>query len=206
MTDFSDDLISESIEQLMRLLSMRLSTGNAYSEYELLCWLQQPEQNVFAEDALADSVSLFRCHFLLMHALYCLRERWLLEQRARLEISALRIQCHPFHTCEHQQLAMPDPLAQYYLNLDELRIERSDIEALLHSFWQRFIQPVGDNTADLAILGLTQGVTLEEIRLQYRKLAMRHHPDRGGNADDFRTLQAAYLRLKERHHLKIYSQ
>ena len=34
--------------------------------------------------------------------------------------------------------------------------------------------------------------TAEELKKQYRKLAMQHHPDLGGNEDDMKEINAEY--------------
>ena len=39
--------------------------------------------------------------------------------------------------------------------------------------------------------------TLEELKSEYRKLAMIHHPDRGGKTNDFQDLQNEYEKLFE---------
>jgi len=41
-------------------------------------------------------------------------------------------------------------------------------------------------------LGLPAGATEEEIRAAYRRLARATHPDAGGNAEDFKKIQAWY--------------
>lgn len=41
-------------------------------------------------------------------------------------------------------------------------------------------------------LGIKPGATDEEIKSAYRKLAMKHHPDRGGDAKEFVKIQSAY--------------
>lgn len=42
------------------------------------------------------------------------------------------------------------------------------------------------------ILGLNAGATEEEVKRAYRKLASKHHPDKGGNTERFQDIQAAY--------------
>jgi DnaJ-domain-containing protein 1 len=45
---------------------------------------------------------------------------------------------------------------------------------------------------NLKVLGLTPPSTRDEIQNAYRKLAKLHHPDTGGNADEFRRIETAY--------------
>lgn len=45
---------------------------------------------------------------------------------------------------------------------------------------------------DYQKLGLTGSAPESEVRKAYRKLALKHHPDRGGNAEAFKEIQAAY--------------
>ncbi len=34
--------------------------------------------------------------------------------------------------------------------------------------------------------------TKEDLKTQYRQLALQHHPDRGGNAEKMKTINSAY--------------
>lgn len=43
-----------------------------------------------------------------------------------------------------------------------------------------------------SILGVPRGASEEEIKRAYRKLAMQHHPDRGGDQIQFQQVQEAY--------------
>jgi len=189
----------DKLQPLQALLSLRLADGRPCSEYDLLRWLQQPQQGLFSPTALQETQSMFQAHFLLMHCLYSLRQQWANERSALLDISALQIQKHPWPAhSQQQQPDQHDPLAAYYLDLQHLQTSDDDIEQLLRNFWQRLLQPA-DEAADLATLELQPPTDAGEIRLQYRKLAMRHHPDRGGQPERFRDIQSAYQRLRQRY-------
>jgi len=47
------------------------------------------------------------------------------------------------------------------------------------------------------ILGLQRGASPQEIKTAYRKLAMEHHPDRGGDESHFQRISQAYETLSD---------
>ena len=47
-------------------------------------------------------------------------------------------------------------------------------------------------------LGLPMGAPMEEVRKAYKRLAMVHHPDRGGDPDAFHNVKASYEFLERR--------
>lgn len=193
MTNLANDLTP-----LLELLRLKLADGQSFSEYELMTWLQEPEQSVFRADALKHSQTLFQSHFLLMHALYFLQQEWFNQHHARLHISALSIYKQPWLLdSDSAQLSEHDPLANYYLDISQLATPEEEINQLLTNFWQRMLQPEIEQQ-DLATLELPASATAYEIRQQYRRLAMRYHPDRGGNAEHFHAIQVAYNRLKHK--------
>lgn len=47
------------------------------------------------------------------------------------------------------------------------------------------------------ILGINNSASQEEIKRAYRKLAMKHHPDKGGNEAEFKKINEAYAVLSD---------
>ena len=61
--------------------------------------------------------------------------------------------------------------------------------------WQIFyLQPGQDDVVPeyLQVLGLGLNATEEQVKTAYRRLARRHHPDVGGDAEEFKRVHAAY--------------
>ncbi|MDO8554385.1 MAG: molecular chaperone DnaJ [Candidatus Micrarchaeota archaeon] len=56
------------------------------------------------------------------------------------------------------------------------------------------------------LLGVTKTSTPDEIKKAYRKLAMEHHPDKGGNAEKFKEISEAYAALSDEQKRKTYDQ
>ncbi len=188
----------ETLDILQQLLASKLLDGDSYTEYELIAWLKQPEPGIFQPTALRDSLTLFRCHFLVMHCLYRLRLHWLGKESGWLKIEALEIQLCPWdreNASDNQHICAADALAKYYLDLSNLNTDRDTVDKLLRGVWQQVLTP-DQRRSDLKLLELTEPASEADIRHQYRRLAMRHHPDRGGDIEHFQALLAAYQRLQ----------
>jgi DnaJ homolog subfamily A member 2 len=57
--------------------------------------------------------------------------------------------------------------------------------------------PVSENTALYAALEIEKGATESEVRKAYRHLAMKHHPDKGGDPEKFKEISKAYETLSD---------
>ncbi|MFO7604507.1 MAG: DNA-J related domain-containing protein [Gammaproteobacteria bacterium] len=164
------------------------------SEYALISRLDAyPALAKFLRRAPADTLALFRIHFLLHHVLYVLRQEWHTDQSACLEISALHIQKQPYKGGADAITAFTatDKLRDYYLDLNNLLTTgEQQVDELMAAFW------IGINhrehrDAALAVLGLQDPVDDDTIRKTYRGLVMAHHPDRGGDHETIQQLNDA---------------
>ena len=181
------------IEPIRRILSAQIQP---ISEHELIKKLA--EHGLF-DDALfsEETVGLFRRHFLVMNALYQLQEMFA-PTGIYLHISALQIKTEitdknsaSTHITENSDAG----LRAYYKNWDNFyHTQASDVEALLDGFWKRFVGH-DKKTASLSVLGLDTQADWPLIEKTYRRLAQQHHPDKGGNADQFVAIATAYQHL-----------
>ncbi|MBF0136797.1 MAG: DnaJ domain-containing protein [Magnetococcus sp. DMHC-1] len=160
-------------------------------EYDLYRILERQGVEPFVGRNLQDSLDLFRTHFLLFHLLYVLREQLHRERRGCLDIHCLKTILHPWQQATAAVPERVDPLADYYLNLDNLAMTgRQEVEGMLESFWQGY-QQYEQREQACSLLGLDPQASREEIRQRYRDLAFAHHPDQGGQSETFRDIAAA---------------
>ena len=182
-----DDVIPDLKGRLRGILC----EGEAMSEYALLKLLQQDKRlGPLFDTATGEPLALYRAHFLLFHTLYLLADELAQSQQALLEVSPLVIRCCDYRAGQ-QHLTQPDAVREYYL--DWRNYEKTDaqqVDELLASFWVGLHRL--DNRDDaLAALGLSDPVDDETIRKAYQRLAMQHHPDRGGDDEQIQNINAA---------------
>jgi hypothetical protein len=172
---------------------------DGYSEFELIQTLSAPPYQILDATQLRETHSLFQLHFILFHALYHLRDSYHLDKTGHLEIGPLIIRNHPYFEAE-SALAPPDPLRDYYLdwtNFENTTTE--DIEAMLNQFWQKIggASLSQENYREaLAVLELNPPANYAQVKQQYRRLMMQHHPDRGGDATHCQRIQRAMDQLE----------
>jgi hypothetical protein len=165
------------------------------SEFDLIRALQRHyELPEFGADALADPVSLYRTHFILFHVLYRLDER-LSDERVEVGCLRCRLLTRDAGDSGGGALDAADPVRAYYLDLANLELDRREIERLMDGFWRLINRSDGRRASALATLGLSDPVSDDEIKAAYRRLVMRHHPDRGGDTGRIQELNEAMATL-----------
>lgn len=191
-TDYNTYLSKPAaINTLIEAIAHTLSAHpQGLSEYELIQLLKARGHLGFLDPPPAGPLDLFRAHFLLFHALYRLRGRLLQSQEADIHISTLKIRQLPYRNAQ-TALSTPDNLLEYYLDLSHLETTSSrDVSELISSFWVR-LQNQDRRKEALMELGLEDPVDNETITQTYRRMAMKHHPDRGGSKTRLQALNSA---------------
>lgn len=171
------------------------------SEHALIQALQR--EQVFPELSSEPQLALFQRHFLVMNALYRLRERLWAEEQLTLEINPLAIVLRGSvgHTAG-RPLSVEDgkvdaALRNYYLDWNHWRqTTAEDVAALLADFWHRHAG-LEQRSEALAVLALPADADWPAIQRRYRECASRHHPDRGGDSAQFLLVREAYEVLRK---------
>ncbi len=178
------------------ILDVLRDRAAAISEYDLMSALAARSAEGFGESAFRNHLSMFQSHFLLFHCLYRLRDRLFFSDSLYLDIHCLSIGLRPCHSNVTTLPQQRDPLRDYYLDFSNLeQTTEEDVESLLNRFWRRYIAT--DHRLDaLRVLELDAPVEFDEIKAQYRRLVMRHHPDRGGSKERLQAVNEAMEQLR----------
>jgi hypothetical protein len=170
-----------------------LSTKSAgTSEYDLIQFLR--EQDLFSLDSgellSSDSLVMFRIHFIVFHTLYRLRDRVRQQGLNDIDLNPVCIRLLHYQNNE-SALVEYDALYEYYMDTENLENTGSeDVDEMLQRFWLRLDNSERRAEA-LKELELNDPVSDDAIRKQYRRLAMKHHPDRGGEREKLQRINAA---------------
>lgn len=175
--------------------TLLVSRPSGYTEHELLSLLAAPPYGFFERDCFSQPFRLFQTHFLLFHILYQIRDQLEREHSSTLEISPLRICIAPYQQGS-SSITQPDPLESYYRDWQNLvTTQPEQVDSMLDNFWRRMVTSTHPGapevTEALASLELAPSSTYDEVKQQYRRLAMKYHPDRGGDDRRLRDINAA---------------
>jgi hypothetical protein len=187
------------------------------SEYALISLLQAPPFSLFDERCLSDQSTLFKTHFILFHCLYRLQQQYLAANKGYLEIHALRIQLNVFDGKQEANGNEPvsqssvnvseqDELAKYYLDWSNYKTTDKEIDALLASFWERFVKGGHNDLASASsedinaaknqlAIPLDKTLSRSVLKQYYRKALQQAHPDKGGCKARAQAVIASYKLL-----------
>lgn len=156
------------------------------SEYELIEILKKAPYQFFDDASLREPLMLFKTHFIVFHALYQLKRRWIAQGEGMLDIHTLNIKlnqesAHSDNNSAHSDknsthgdndkesqdkagaINEADTLAEYYLDWGNFeKADRESVDALLNAFWKRMASGNAhtfeqEDIADAhALLGLPQ--------------------------------------------------
>jgi hypothetical protein len=179
------------------------------SEYALIKKLQQPPWQLLGDVRFDQPARLYQVHFLLFHTLYTLRDQ-LAEDGEVLAISALLTRLESRPEVPEQKLSGPslpaqaDPLRAFYLDLNQYRLSRAQIHAMLDNFYAGH-RGANDhhNTAEVGAAAHCLGYSdrrlpdcFQEIKQRFRRAVMQAHPDRGGSTEQIQALNAAFAVIR----------
>jgi DnaJ-domain-containing protein 1 len=169
------------------------------NEHQIIKHLQETNISPFNNFALSLSKDLFSAHFLCMHVLHHLKLQYAQETKYTLLIHSVRVErtliaeseSLTINTSQHAFLEIKDPLESYYLDPKHyFETQEQDINDMLKSFWKRYLAQ-DQKQAALVILDLPPEADAKMIKDQYKRLAQKHHPDKGGCAEMFNKVREA---------------
>ncbi|UTF61015.1 DNA-J related domain-containing protein [Gilvimarinus sp. DA14] len=189
-TDNSDNPLLGVLRELL------CEPGDGYTEHGLIKILVA--RGLLPEDYNAAPQRLFQTHFLLFNGLYLLKAE-LAENSIGLDIGLVEVRVYAMDSSSGQGAALGGArearLSEYYLNWEHFRAATDEsVTELLDGFWRQLakhqVSP-GDRQEALDILGLCDSADYTQIKQQYRRLAMRAHPDRGGDTQQLQRINWA---------------
>ncbi len=192
----NERIASELGEQILTLLG---DNPAGLSEYELFAALYECGDERFDISRLRETFALFCAHFRLFNALYCLRDKLWAAQSHLLEISPLLVILREYDPlpADGYPLREVDALRDYYLDSRYLEQTTAEVlEQMLDKFWSR-LNGSEKRCQALAVLGLEEPIDAVAIKQHYRRLAMEHHPDRGGDTVRLQMINAAMAVLSK---------
>jgi hypothetical protein len=183
------------------LLSLLQASNQSWKVHHLASALQ--EKGLMHDLDPSPEKDLFKRNFLLMNALYELQEILLPNQWLQVRAMDLQIfRIIPVNA--NAQLVADNNLREYYLDWGNYDASENVVRQMLESFWSSYQQYIGLNVKlmhkgpALKVFELNDTATDRDIRKQWRKLALKWHPDRpDGDAARFRQICEAWQTLRE---------
>ena len=173
---------------------------NGLGELDLIKALQGDPWHLIGPVNFNAPGELYPVHFILFHVLYQLRSD-LIAEGETLDISPLgiHIRVAAGNATGSLNPGPPDQLAAFYLNLDNYNLADEIVETMLDNFWRGVRAPTSESVSE-ALETLHLDTLPEQFSIakrQFRRLAMQHHPDRGGDTRRLQQLNAALAVLRQ---------
>ncbi len=170
---------------------------NGTTEYEIIKMLE--EKQYFYGLADESELALFQKHFITMNALYQLQISLWKNDRIFLDITSIRVSIIEAKIKDNKGSEITETAAVREYYLDWKNYEATDQEQVLKmltSFWEMFYNQDKVFSA-YETLKLSQYEPFDVVKKQYRRLAIKYHPDKGGNQTDFIALRKAFEIIKQ---------
>ena len=180
------------------ILSFLHQNPKGTTEYEIIKLLE--EKLYFSDLADEEELALFQKHFITMNALYQLQISMWESDRVYLDITSVRvsiIESYADTSSGASELVECAAVREYYLDWDNYKnTDQEEVLRMLNGFWEMFYNQDKVYSAYEA-LDLCQSEPFDVVKKQYRKLAVKFHPDKGGDKADFIALRKAYEIIKQ---------
>ncbi len=170
------------------------------TEYEIIKHLEN--LHLFQDLAAEDELALFQKHFIVMNSLYQLQADMWRDDNIFLDISSVRVRLiidnhNEIADSTVKSISDNSALSGYYLDWENFKsTDQEKVLEMLNGFWQLFYNQDKISGA-YQTLDLSMSEPLEIVTKQYRKLAAIHHPDKGGDRDNFIAIRQAYEVIKQ---------
>ncbi|MDF0533208.1 DNA-J related domain-containing protein [Shewanella sp. A32] len=201
----TDDALGMSRHQednplIWPLMSLLRTSVQSWKIHHLAAELQQ--RGLLSQLDENPEKDLFKRNFLLMNALYELQDMLLPQQW--LQVQSMEIKLFRLVPADAKLLQLHDQsLRDYYQDWRNYDTCANVVKEMLASFWHSYQQYIGAVPERLAylealqIMDLNRDASERDIRRQWRKLALRWHPDRpDGDAAKFREVCEAWQVLR----------
>ncbi|WP_335924005.1 DNA-J related domain-containing protein [Shewanella indica] len=182
------------------ILGLLKRSNRSWKVHHLATELQQ--QGLMHDLDPLPEKDLFKRNFLLMNALYELQHILLPGQWLQVEaMNIILLRIPPANVLQLQQ--DDSVLRDYYLDWNNYDTCVNVVREMLESFWNSYQDYIGVRRGRFAqrealrVLELEADASDKEIRRQWRKLALKWHPDRqGGDTAKFRQICEAWQALR----------
>ena len=201
-----DNILESAISAATAVVASRLSEAAEVKIHELV---QQVAGEVQYSWSTNSMVALYQKLFLTQAAIARLFVQYEIEQKYQIQLTLVSVRRLPRivgateNSQDSVELAATDtaylPNLTFFADLENFySASPESVAELMEGFWCQYDDYVSTAPA-LEVLGLREGASWQAIKARYRELASAHHPDKGGDTQQFIAIRSAFEQLKRRH-------